>query len=96
MATRTDYSIQKSLDHLYLNAAWPNIGDAAGLPASAVAGNLYAALLKDGVEVNYGGYASRSINIGGTNADPDTTSGGYNGTAARTSLQGKGFTVTIT
>jgi len=43
-----------------------------------------------------GGFASRVINIGGTNADPDTTSGGYDGVAARTSLQGKSFTVTIT
>jgi len=42
------------------------------------------------------GNTSRVINIGGTNADPDTTSGGYNGSAARTSLQGKAFTVTIT
>jgi hypothetical protein len=39
---------------------------------------------------------SRIINIGGTNADPDTTSGGFNGTAARNSLIAKGITVTIT
>jgi hypothetical protein len=46
--------------------------------------------------ISASGFASRTINIGGTNADPDTTSGGYNGVAARTSLQGKSFTVTIT
>lgn len=48
----------------------------------------------DGISV--GGFTSRVINIGGTNADPDTTSGGYNGSAARTSLIAKAFTVTIT
>lgn len=37
-----------------------------------------------------------NINIGGTNADPDTTSGGYDGVAARNSLIAKGRTVTIT
>jgi len=46
--------------------------------------------------ISAAGFTGRVINIGGTNTDPDTTSGGYNGTAARTSLQGKGFTVTIT
>jgi hypothetical protein len=43
-----------------------------------------------------GSYTGRVINIGGTNADPDSSSGGYNGTAAKTSLEGKGITVTIT
>lgn len=61
MATRTNYAIQKSLDLLYLNAAWTNIGDASGILPSAAAGNLYAALLKDGVEVNYGDYARVAI-----------------------------------
>lgn len=42
------------------------------------------------------GLAAGAGLIGGTNADPDTTSGGYNGTAARNSLITKGFTVTIT
>jgi hypothetical protein len=45
--------------------------------------------------ISVAGFAGRSINIGGTNADPDTTSGGFNGTAARISLQGKSFTVSI-
>lgn len=35
-----------------------------------------------------------SINIAGTNAAPDSSSGGYDGLAAKTSLQGKGVTVT--
>jgi len=61
MSTRTNYAIEKSLDHLYLNAAWPGIGDAAGLPAAATAGNLYAALLVDAAECNYGGYARVAI-----------------------------------
>lgn len=48
----------------------------------------------DGISAS--GFTSRVVNIGGTNADPDTTSGGYNGSAARTSLIAKTFTVTIT
>jgi hypothetical protein len=48
----------------------------------------------DGISAS--GFASRIIYIGGTNADPDTTSGGFNGVAARTSLQAKNFTVSIT
>lgn len=39
-------------------------------------------------------YTGRSINIGGTNAAPDSSSGGYDGSAAVTSLVSKGFTVT--
>lgn len=35
-----------------------------------------------------------SIDISGSNAAPDTSSGGYNGVAAATSLSGKGYTVT--
>ena len=35
-----------------------------------------------------------SIDISGSNSGPDTTSGGYNGSAAATSLAGKGYTVT--
>lgn len=41
-----------------------------------------------------GDYTGRIINIGGTNAAPDGTSGGYDGLTAKTNLQGKGFTVT--
>jgi hypothetical protein len=40
------------------------------------------------------GYTSRTINIAGTNAAPDSSSGGYDGLAAKTSLESKGFTVT--
>lgn len=61
MATRTDYFIQKSLDHVYLNAAITNIGDANGLPASATSGNLYAALLTASAEADYGAYARVAI-----------------------------------
>jgi hypothetical protein len=42
------------------------------------------------------GYTGRVINIGGSNADPDNSSGGYDGLAAKAALEGKGFTVTIT
>lgn len=61
MGTRTDYAIQKTLDHVYLNQAIPNVGDAAGLPGSAIAGNWYMALFKNGIEVNYGGYARQAL-----------------------------------
>lgn len=61
MGTRTDYAIQQNLDHVYMNSTWPNIGDASGLPAAATAGNLYAALLTDTAECNYGGYARVAI-----------------------------------
>lgn len=61
MATRTDYFIQKSLDHVYLNAAITNIGDANGLPAAATAGNLYAALLTESAEADYGAYTRIAI-----------------------------------
>jgi len=46
--------------------------------------------------ISAAGFTGRVINIGGTNADPDSTSGGYDGIAARNSLIAKGFTVTIT
>ena len=39
-------------------------------------------------------FTGRSINLSGTNAAPDTTSGGLDGSAAKTSLIGKGFSVT--
>jgi hypothetical protein len=45
--------------------------------------------------ISASGFSSRVVSISGTNVDPDTTSGGFNGTAARTSLQGKSFTVNI-
>jgi hypothetical protein len=66
-----------------------------------VKGNGWSAAIVNQVLVNIdgisaAGFTSRSIAIGGTNTDPDTTSGGYNGSAARTSLQGKSFIVTIT
>jgi len=66
-----------------------------------VKGNGWSAAIVNQVLVNIdgisaAGFTSRSIAIGGTNTDPDTTSGGYDGSAARTSLQGKSFIVTIT
>lgn len=45
--------------------------------------------------ISAAGFTGRVVNVGGTNTDPDTTSGGYNGVAARNSLIAKGFTVTI-
>jgi hypothetical protein len=53
-------------------------------------------ILVDIDSISASGFTGRSINIGGTNADPDSSSGGYNGVVARTSLIVKGFTVTIT
>lgn len=41
-----------------------------------------------------GDYTGRTINIGGTNDSPDSSSGGYDGLTAKTNLEGKGFTVT--
>jgi len=35
------------LEHLFQNAAWPNVGDASGLQPSAAAGNLYISLHTD-------------------------------------------------
>jgi hypothetical protein len=60
--------------------------------SAAIVNQVLAAI--DGISAS--GFASRVINIGGTNTDPDTTSGGFNGVAARTSLQTKTFTVSIT
>lgn len=46
-------------------------------------------------EAGGGDYTGRSIDISGTNAAPDGSSGGFDGTQAVTDLQGKGITVTI-
>ena len=46
-------------------------------------------------ESSGGDYTGRSINIGGNNACPDYSSGGYNGIAAVDALRLKGFTVTV-
>lgn len=43
--------------------------------------------------ISSSGYTGRNIQVGGSNAAPDSSSGGYNGTAAKASLQSKGFTV---
>jgi hypothetical protein len=61
MATRTDYFIQKVLDHLYLNTAIANIGDVSGLPAAATAGDIYVALLTAGGEATYTPYTRQTI-----------------------------------
>lgn len=53
--------------------------------------DLYSLVSSEGVG---GDYTGRSIDISGTNAAPDGTSGGYDGLTAKTNLQGKGFTVT--
>jgi hypothetical protein len=53
-------------------------------------------MLVDFDSISSAGYTGRIINIGGTNADPDGTSGGFDGLAAKTSLEGKGFTITTT
>lgn len=61
MATRTSYFIQKVLDHIYLNTAITNLGDAAGVLPSTTAGNIYVALMTDGAEANYTSYARQAI-----------------------------------
>jgi uncharacterized protein (TIGR02145 family) len=43
--------------------------------------------------VSVGGFTGRSVSIGGNNSDPDSSSGGYDGLAAKSSLEVKGFTV---
>jgi hypothetical protein len=48
-------------------------------------------------ELNLGaisGFTGRAIDIGGNNAAPDATSGGYDGIAAKNALIAKGITVT--
>jgi hypothetical protein len=52
-------------------------------------------MLVDFDSIASSGYTGRVINIGGTNAAPDNSSGGYDGLAAKSSLEGKGFTVTV-
>lgn len=45
-------------------------------------------------EPSGGSYIGRYVNISGSNAAPDSSSGGYDGLTAKTNLQSKGFTVT--
>jgi len=42
------------------------------------------------------GWKNVNLNIGGTNADPDSSSGGYNGLAAISFLTGSPYNWTIT
>jgi hypothetical protein len=53
-------------------------------------------ILVDLDTISNGLFTGRSINIAGTNAAPDAVSGGFDGSAAVTSLVAKGFTVTHT
>lgn len=46
------------------------------------------------VDLDGKGWINGNINIAGTNAAPDGTSGGYDGLTAKTNLIGKGWTVT--
>lgn len=48
------------------------------------------------VKIDNTGWSGNSLSIGGNNAAPDTTSGGYNGVAAYHNLTGKNWTVSIT
>lgn len=50
-------------------------------------------ILADLDAISVAGYTSRSITINGTNAAPDSSSGGFDGLAAKASLQAKAFTV---
>ena len=56
------------LNHIFTNADWANIGDAAGLQNSATAGNLYVALFtvapsdsSGGTECDYTNYARVAV-----------------------------------
>jgi len=56
------------LNHIFTNADWANIGDAAGLQNSATAGNLYVALFtvapsdsSAGTECDYTNYARVAV-----------------------------------
>ncbi len=63
----SDLAQQALLDHLFLNVAWPNFGDAAGLQPSAAPGNLYIALhtaaptSQATFEATYTGYARVAV-----------------------------------
>lgn len=61
MATRTNYFIQASLDHVYLNQAITNLGDAGGLLPSVSAGNIYVALMTASGEADYTSYARVAV-----------------------------------
>lgn len=76
MSKTTTFENQLLL-HLFNNTAIANIGDVAGLPASAVAGNFYVRLYTDAVVVNddtvgtettYTGYVLRGVAVPRTNA----------------------------
>lgn len=51
-------------------------------------------ILTDLDVISVGGYTGRIINISGTNAAPDGSSGGFDGLTAKSNLITKGFTVT--
>lgn len=51
-------------------------------------------LLVDGDTISSSGYTGRAFNIGGTNAAPDGSSGGYDGLTAKSNMQADGITVT--
>jgi len=68
MSAFTNLAEDDFLDHFFTNTTFPNVGDAAGLLPSAVAGNLYASLhendavsdtttLQTDNETTYTGYA---------------------------------------
>jgi hypothetical protein len=61
MATRTNYFIQASLDHMYLNTAITNIGNVGGLLPSTVAGSIFVALMTDSGEADFTSYARMAI-----------------------------------
>ena len=76
----------------------PNLTSTKGMGVLLQNNNMTAAevnhILVDLDTISTSGYTGRVINISGTNAAPDGTSGGYDGLTAKTSLQSKGFTVT--
>ena len=84
----TGMSLSQNSINLYVNDNGMDAGD-----VNHILVDLYSLVSGEG---SGGAYTGRNIFIGGTNSDPDGTSGGYDGTTAKTNLEGKGFTVTIT
>ena len=96
LATRTDRLRANGCDLGYVDIRaifndWDNITSINLRDNSMTAAEVNNYLVDWDGEVTSGSYA---VDIAGSNAAPDTTSGGNNGSAAKTSLQGKGLTVT--
>jgi hypothetical protein len=65
---KTTYLANRYVRHIFLNEAIPNLGDVAGLPASAAAGSVFAGFFTAdptpaelAVEATYTGYARTAV-----------------------------------